>query len=161
ARRWLGGGIVAVLAGIAALAAGPAAAGARGAEVLSVSVSPYAIPTTGGTILVGGRAAGARVCRVGMGGVLVGSHPSRLPAAGVPCASGRIVLRVPVPSNPVGARLWFVTTVTAVDGRTAAGARPAWTTQEGPVSGLDECAAGPHCDYGPIDATYQTYGNTP
>jgi hypothetical protein len=71
------------------------------------------------------------------------------------------VLRVPAPSNPVGVRLWFVTTVTALDGRTAAGSRPAWTTQEGSVSGLDECGAGPHCDYGPIDATYQTYGNTP
>jgi hypothetical protein len=72
-----------------------------------------------------------------------------------------MVLRIPVPSNPVGERLWFVTTVTALDRRAAASSRPAWNTQEGSVFGLDECATGPGCDYGPIGETYPTYGNTP
>jgi hypothetical protein len=160
-RGWLVGRVVAVFAVIASLAAGAATAGASGPELLSVSVSPYSIPTAGGTILVSARVAGARVCSVDVARFWSGSYHSRLRGASLPCASGRIALRVPAPSNPVGARLWFVTTVTALRGHAIAGSRPAWTTQEGSVSGLDECAAGPRCDYGPIDATYQTYGNTP
>jgi hypothetical protein len=153
--------MVAVFAGIASLAAGPGAASANGQGRVNVSVAPYSIPTTGGTLLVSARVQGARVCRVDVARFWSGYYHSRLRAASLPCASGRIALRLPVPSNPVGARLWFVTTVTALEGRTAASSRPAWTTQEGSVFGLDECAEGPGCDHGPIDETYQTYGNTP
>lgn len=148
---------VAVAACVACLTFASTAAASR-PVVISVRVTPRVLPSSGGEVAISVRVAHARTCTLYYEGL------------GAPrtfnCASGRIIYDRHVRANrTTGPEVW-TTYAVAYNGRTHTRSRQVEIQVEASpsatpaVAGLDECAPGPECFYGPIDDTFPTYGNT-
>jgi hypothetical protein len=140
----------------AAAAAGPVirSIGAAPPQVLSVSASPNLLPASGGKVTVTVRVQNSATCTFGGEGV------SAQPVA---CSSGSAAATITFGAN-TGAEIVHTYHVTAEseDGTTSASSSFTVTQAAAPLLGyLDVCTPGPACDYGPVNATYQDYGNIP
>lgn len=174
---WRAVGMSVAVVGATLSAPGMGAGATVRPAVLSVSVSRFSLPAHGWTPMIGVRVRGARTCEL----TLI-THPwatvtySRQPAN---CAGGVYHGWATIGPNQAADKLPIVFRFSARDGasvatrlivvtlQAATTQRPSPTTTEPPVdkspppvTNLDACTAGTDCDYGPIYATYQSYGNT-
>jgi hypothetical protein len=119
-----------------------------------VSASPDLLPASGGKVTVTARVQNAASCSFGGEGV------SAQPVA---CSSGSVAATITFGANS-GAEIVHTYSVTAQSADGATSASSSFTvTQEAARSldYLDVCTPGPGCDYGPVNASYQDYGNIP
>jgi len=150
--------LVALLACPGMLVGVTAAAGMLGPRpvIVSLSVTPRVLRSTGGEITITAQVRYADACALYFQGL---GAPRRLN-----CSSGRLSYRqyVPADAHP-GLRSLYVV---GYSGRRRTRSRdveievlPA-SLATVPTSGIESCTAGPECDYGPIHETFLTYGNT-
>lgn len=126
--------------------------------ILSVSVSPNPVPASGGTVTVNVRVSNAVTCTFSGAGVTT---------LNVPCGSGSGGITLTYGANTGDSAQTIIDTyyVVAQGGGRTTPSRSFTVTQEPPplpsslLGYLDVCSPGPDCDYGPIYATYQDYGN--
>jgi hypothetical protein len=137
---------------IACVATAPASAAPSG---LSLAAIPRVVPPSGGPVRILVRVNHARNCR------LVEVPGSERPFN---CSSGSVVRRFNWPANTSTTPTVWTTTLEA---KAPNGERRRKTIEieevapvQPPVAGLQACTPGPHCEYGPIDATYPLYGNS-
>jgi hypothetical protein len=124
--------------------------------ILSVSVSPTVVPASGGTVTITVRTTSAVTCTFSGEGISTLS---------VPCSSGAGGATITFAANN-GPTVTHTYSVVAQDASGATTAPESFTITElgSPLPAslaayLDVCTPGPDCDYGPIYATYQDYGN--
>jgi hypothetical protein len=122
---------------------------------LSLTITPRIVPASGGAVQVVVRARHATSCRLIQ---VPGSERS------FKCSSGHVVRRFTWPRNTSTTPTVWTTTLEAASHRGERRRRVVRIEQIAPslppVAGLDACLPGPHCDYGPIYATYPLYGNS-
>jgi hypothetical protein len=143
------------LVAVAALAcyASPPASGAPSS--LSLAVAPRVVPAGGGGVRIVVHVRHASSCRLIE---VPGSEHS------FNCASGLVARVFNWPANTSTTPTVWTTELEAV-GPGGERRRKAIEIEElapvqPPVAGLEACAPGPHCEYGPIFATYPLYGNS-
>jgi hypothetical protein len=155
-RRWRS--VITGLLACLALLAGAADAEAQKPIVLSLSVTPRVLLSSGGEVTITAHVRDAIDCTVyaeGMGA------PRRLN-----CSSGRLSYRRHVPANGYIYPDLRSVYIVAYNGRLHTRSKEINIkvlppgSGISPVAGVEGCTAGPECDYGPIHDTFPTYGNT-
>jgi hypothetical protein len=155
-------GAVISVASVAAVApVGTVAASSGRPAVVSLAITHRNLPASGGRTRITARVRNAETCRfVGLPGSV----------KNIRCSSGRVTALFSFSANrsPSIQKWDAYLDVIGAGGRrthraleiTQSAAPPPPTPPRPPVAFLDACAPGPHCFYGPIFATYPTYGNT-
>ncbi len=139
------------------IAAGATALGEK-PVIMSLSVTPRVIRSTGGEITITAQVRYADACALYYEGLRA---PRRLK-----CSSGRLSYRQYVPADAHGHPGPRSLYVVGYSGRRHTRSRdveiemlpPRMATV--PTPRIESCTAGPECDYGPIHETFLTYGNT-
>ncbi len=136
---------------------GAASAAARKPIIVSLSVIPKVLPSSGGEFTMAARVRNAVSCTIYTSGL--GSPRT------VNCSSGRVTYRRRAPANTsTGPDLWGGY-IEAHSGRQNTRSKdvevevPPQTASAPPVKGLDTCTAGPECDYGAAYDSFQNWGN--
>lgn len=144
--------LVVVFAGVTLL---PRPASARAAPlpavITAMSVTPTALPATGGEVTVRARVKHAASCRF--------NGPAA--SAAFACVAGLYSISYEVPANTTASTATYSVTLTARNRRGPSTVTVSFTEAASPpITGLDACSPSQNCDYGPAFATYQSYGNT-
>ncbi len=145
--RWA---LVVAVVSIVAAVPGATAAQAQKPVIQDLKVDPWPIPAAGGPVTLRFHVRYASTCRL----VSLGSAPFR--------CSGWTSVGVNWPANQSQSETAsnLVIHAQGPHGRTSA----TWIVYQGgvppPVVNLYTCTPGPECDYGPINASYRTWGNT-
>ena len=141
--------------GVLASAAG---ASARKPVIVSLSVTPSMLPSSGGGFTISGRVRRSVSCTIFY-------YDGRLTKHTVNCSSGRLSYRRHAPANSTTETARWSVWIEAHSGHqntqsweVAVEVLPSAPTPP-PVKGLDACTAGPHCDYGYAYESFQTWGN--
>lgn len=148
--------LVAIVTCLAVLV-GASGATASKPVIVSLSVTPRVLPSSGGSFTVKARVRNAVTCTI----YSYGLGASRT----VSCSSGRITVRRHAPANTTTTSDGWDVYIEAHSGNQNARSKdaevevPPSVAAAPPVPGLDDCTAGPGCDYGPITESFQTWGN--
>jgi hypothetical protein len=135
---------------------GAASAAARKPVVVSLSVAPTSLPSSGGVVTLSGRVRNAVSCTV------IGFGPWPV---SVRCSSGRIFLRRAIPADSDSVPEIHQLYVEAHNGHKHTRSQDVEVEVQPkvaaapPVRGLDACVAGPGCDYGTAYDSFQNWGN--
>jgi hypothetical protein len=157
ARTRISAALVAAFACFGLLATAGSAA-ARKPIIVSLSVTPRVLPSSGGGFTISGRVRRSISCTIFY-------YDGRLTKRTVKCSSGRFSYQQHAPANvttqPASWSVWVEAhsgRQNAQSGETLLEVLPSVPTPP-PVKGLDACMAGTHCDYGYAYESFQTWGN--
>jgi hypothetical protein len=146
-----------VLLACLGLLVGAASAAARKPVIVSLSVTPKVLPSSGGEFTMTARVRNAVSCTI---------YTSELGSPRtVNCSSGRVTYRRRAPANTSTVPELWGGYIEAHSGRQNTRSRdaevevPPQIASAPPVKGLDACTAGPECDYGAAYDSFQNWGN--
>ena len=150
-------GALVVLLACLGLLVGAASAAARKPVIVSLSVTPRVLPSSGGEFTMTARVRNAVSCTIYT--AALGSPRT------VNCSSGRVTYRRRAPANTSTVPELWGGYIEAHSGRQNTRSQdanvevPPDIPAAPPVRGLDACAAGLECDYGAAYDSFQNWGN--
>jgi hypothetical protein len=151
-------GTLVVLLACLGLLVGATSASASKPVIVSLSVTPKVLPSSGGEFTLTARVRNAVSCTIYTSGL--GSPRT------VNCSSGRVTYRRHAPANTSTLPYLWGGYIEAHSGRQNTRSHdadvevPPSAAAAPPIRGLDACTPGPECDYGTAaDESFQTWGN--